>query len=196
MSPSNYETLPEGLPAPVDDGACRHLPGMRVPALALPSTAGRPVVLAALAHVAAPHSTPARCVGAGTDPVPARPRRTSPGPRGRRFSDVDARRAHRLASALDPGRAVSDLPLRDPALAARAPYRRRRPADHRLRDPLGAGPVVERRGPLVRLQHLDGQLRQLGAQPAVVDRVRAAGVDDLGSLPQPKSAGIADPGYN
>ena len=39
-------SLPEGLPVPVDDGACDHLVGMRVPAIALPSTAGRSVVLA------------------------------------------------------------------------------------------------------------------------------------------------------
>jgi peroxiredoxin len=40
------ESLPAGLPVPVDDGACDHLPGMTVPAMALPSTAGRSVVLA------------------------------------------------------------------------------------------------------------------------------------------------------
>jgi peroxiredoxin len=39
-------TLPADLPVPVDDGACDHLIGMRVPAIALPSTAGRDVVLA------------------------------------------------------------------------------------------------------------------------------------------------------
>jgi peroxiredoxin len=39
-------TLPPDLPAPVDDGACAHLPGMTVPAIALPSTAGRAVLLA------------------------------------------------------------------------------------------------------------------------------------------------------
>jgi peroxiredoxin len=33
--------LPAGLPAPVDDGAARHLPGRRLPALALPATDGR-----------------------------------------------------------------------------------------------------------------------------------------------------------
>lgn len=37
--------LPAGLPVPVDDGACDHLPGRDLPDLALPSTAGRPVPL-------------------------------------------------------------------------------------------------------------------------------------------------------
>jgi peroxiredoxin len=32
--------LPPDLPMPPDDGACRHLPGLRMPALALPGTAG------------------------------------------------------------------------------------------------------------------------------------------------------------
>jgi peroxiredoxin len=39
-------SLPEGLPVPVDDGACDHLVGTSVSAIALPSTAGRSVVLA------------------------------------------------------------------------------------------------------------------------------------------------------
>jgi peroxiredoxin len=39
-------TLPADLPVPVDDGACDHLVGMSVPAIALPSTAGGSVVLA------------------------------------------------------------------------------------------------------------------------------------------------------
>src|SRR2546423_2481366 len=34
--------LPADLPAPVDDGAAAHLPGMAVPPIALPSTDGRP----------------------------------------------------------------------------------------------------------------------------------------------------------
>jgi peroxiredoxin len=41
-------SLPADLPVPVDDGAARHLPGRRVPALALPSTAGRLLQLDAL----------------------------------------------------------------------------------------------------------------------------------------------------
>ncbi len=41
--------LPADLPVPADDGACDHLPGLRLPAIALPSTAGGTVDLAALA---------------------------------------------------------------------------------------------------------------------------------------------------
>jgi peroxiredoxin len=41
--------LPPGLPVPADDGAADHLPGMAVPALALPSTARTPIDLAAAA---------------------------------------------------------------------------------------------------------------------------------------------------
>jgi len=41
-------TLPAGLPVPVDDGAARHLPGRRMPAVMLPATSGPPVHLDAL----------------------------------------------------------------------------------------------------------------------------------------------------
>jgi hypothetical protein len=37
--------LPADLPVPVDDGGAAHLPGMRLPDLALPSAAGRLVNL-------------------------------------------------------------------------------------------------------------------------------------------------------
>jgi peroxiredoxin len=37
--------LPEGLPVPLDDGACAHLPGAAVPEVRLPSTAGGAVSL-------------------------------------------------------------------------------------------------------------------------------------------------------
>jgi peroxiredoxin len=40
--------LPTDLPVPVDDGAARHLAGMRLPPLALPATDGTEVDLAAL----------------------------------------------------------------------------------------------------------------------------------------------------
>jgi peroxiredoxin len=44
----NVYELPRDLPVPVDDGACAHLAGLTVPAVALPSTAGRRVDLGAL----------------------------------------------------------------------------------------------------------------------------------------------------
>lgn len=45
-SDSVYE-LPKDLPVPQDDGACAHLAGMRLPRVALASTGGRSVELAA-----------------------------------------------------------------------------------------------------------------------------------------------------
>jgi peroxiredoxin len=48
MSQQTDFPLPADLPRPVDDGACRHLTGMRLPHIILPSTAGRMVDLAAL----------------------------------------------------------------------------------------------------------------------------------------------------
>jgi len=41
--------LPADLPVPIDDGACEHLPGLALPALALRSTDGETVDLSALA---------------------------------------------------------------------------------------------------------------------------------------------------
>jgi peroxiredoxin len=43
--PQPFTQLPAGLPQPEDDGAADHLPGMRMPALVLPSTSGRSVAL-------------------------------------------------------------------------------------------------------------------------------------------------------
>jgi peroxiredoxin len=45
----NPAELPPDLPRPVDDGACDHLPGLVMPSIRLPSTAGRLVDLGALA---------------------------------------------------------------------------------------------------------------------------------------------------
>jgi peroxiredoxin len=39
-SKENIYALPEGLPEPQDDGACDHLPGLRLPPVSLRSTAG------------------------------------------------------------------------------------------------------------------------------------------------------------
>jgi peroxiredoxin len=44
----NIYQLPENLPVPIDDGACDHLAGMRVPSIPLKSTAGSVVDLATL----------------------------------------------------------------------------------------------------------------------------------------------------
>ncbi len=44
----NLHELPENVPVPTDDGACDHLPGTRLPSIALPSTSGGLVDLASL----------------------------------------------------------------------------------------------------------------------------------------------------
>ncbi len=44
----NYATLPDDLPAPLDDGACAHLPGTALPRLSLPSSDGSSIELGAL----------------------------------------------------------------------------------------------------------------------------------------------------
>jgi peroxiredoxin len=48
MEPRNLLDLPADLPVPIDDGACDHLPGMRLPSLALPATNGGMVDLSML----------------------------------------------------------------------------------------------------------------------------------------------------
>jgi peroxiredoxin len=47
---TDYTSLPDNLPAPVDDGAADHLPGAEVPAVALPSTLGGELDLAQAAR--------------------------------------------------------------------------------------------------------------------------------------------------
>ncbi len=46
--PRNLLDLPVDLPVPTDDGACAHLPGMRLPSIALPATDGAVVDLSIL----------------------------------------------------------------------------------------------------------------------------------------------------
>jgi peroxiredoxin len=62
--------LPAGLPVPVDDGAADHLPGMAVPSLVLPSTAGGPLDLAAAAAGVLVLSCYPRTGRPGEDPLP------------------------------------------------------------------------------------------------------------------------------
>lgn len=47
--PNDWQNLPSNLPEPVDDGACDHLEGTRLPSMALAATNGQTVDLAALA---------------------------------------------------------------------------------------------------------------------------------------------------
>jgi len=49
MSKIDPFELPEGLPVPEDDGACRHLTGARLPSESLPSTTGGAVGLSKIA---------------------------------------------------------------------------------------------------------------------------------------------------
>jgi hypothetical protein len=44
----NPNVLPPGIPVPQDDGAAKHLPGMKLPDLALRGTDGKAVNLSAL----------------------------------------------------------------------------------------------------------------------------------------------------
>ena len=46
QKPDSFMQLPANLPVPLDDGACDHLPGMKVPSIPLRSTKGRMVNLA------------------------------------------------------------------------------------------------------------------------------------------------------
>jgi peroxiredoxin len=46
---TDFHALPPDLPVPIDDGAADHLPGMRLPAFALPATSGGEVGLAVAA---------------------------------------------------------------------------------------------------------------------------------------------------
>lgn len=44
---NNLTEIPDDLPVPVDDGACDHLPGLKLPALRLPATSGQQIDLSA-----------------------------------------------------------------------------------------------------------------------------------------------------
>jgi peroxiredoxin len=69
QQPPNLNQLPPNLPRPTDDGGARHLQGMAIPDLALPSTANRQVNLS---HVTAPR------IVVYAYPMTGRPDRTLP----------------------------------------------------------------------------------------------------------------------
>jgi len=71
----NIYEIPQGLPEPEDDGACDHLPGMRLPAVSLMSTAGDPVNLSILRGTTVVYcypltGRPDRDLPAGWDDIP------------------------------------------------------------------------------------------------------------------------------
>lgn len=84
-------TLPPGLPVPLDDGACRHLPGRSVPKIGLPSTSGQEIFLSALrGHTVVfcfPRAAPDEPVPAGWDEIPGARGCT---PEACRFRDLHA----------------------------------------------------------------------------------------------------------
>lgn len=63
-----YLTLPDDLPAPVDDGAANHLPGMELPIIQLPATDGRIVDLSGLSGLAVVYVYPR--TGVPGEPLP------------------------------------------------------------------------------------------------------------------------------
>jgi peroxiredoxin len=71
----NLGELPKDLPVPVDDGACAHLPGLALPALALASTGGRSVHLDQLSGCVVLYcypmtGRPGRALPQGWDQIP------------------------------------------------------------------------------------------------------------------------------
>jgi peroxiredoxin len=68
-------SLPPDLPAPVDDGACRHLLGLEMPSIALPATDGRTIDLGALSartvvYIYPRTGVPGQPLPAGWDAIP------------------------------------------------------------------------------------------------------------------------------
>ena len=137
--PVDVGSLPADLPAPVDDGACDHLAGRRLPALALPSTQGGTVDLATLGEgrsviFAYPMTgRPGVALPDGWDAIP--------GARGCTPQNCAFRDLHR--SFLDQGAAVYALSTQTTAyqseMAARLhlPYTVLSDADFALTDALG-----------------------------------------------------------
>ncbi|MBB6310167.1 peroxiredoxin [Xanthobacter tagetidis] len=65
---TQFQSLPDGLPAPEDDGAAVHLPGLELPIIRLPATDGRVVDLSGLSGLAVVYVYPR--TGVPGEPLP------------------------------------------------------------------------------------------------------------------------------
>lgn len=66
---TSYDALPEGLPAPEDDGLAAHLPGLELPIIELPATDGRRIDLSGLSGRSVVYAYPR--TGVPGEPMPA-----------------------------------------------------------------------------------------------------------------------------
>ncbi|MFG1284941.1 peroxiredoxin [Xanthobacter autotrophicus] len=65
---TTYNSLPDSLPAPEDDGHAAHLPGLELPIIELPATDGRMIDLSALSGLAVVYAYPR--TGVPGEPLP------------------------------------------------------------------------------------------------------------------------------
>jgi peroxiredoxin len=133
MSAHDPTMLPPGLPVPVDDGAAGHLLGTRVPSVALPTTDGTDIDLAALAGTTVVYAYP-RTGEPGVDPLVA-DWDAIPGARGCTPESCGFRDHHAELAAL--GAAVLGLSTQDTGYQREAVDRLGLPfpllSDHELR---------------------------------------------------------------
>lgn len=92
--------LPPGLPVPADDGACDHMPGLRVPSLELEATIGGTIDLADLASTLAVLYVYPRAGQPGS-PAPPSEWNAIPGARGCTLQSCGFRDHHPELAALD-----------------------------------------------------------------------------------------------
>ena len=118
----DLHTLPPGLPIPVDDGACDHLPGMQLPPVPLRATTGEFVDLAALPGRTVVYCYP-RTGEPDKDPPPGW--NEIPGARGCTPQSCAYRDHHAELAAL--GARVFGLSTQDPAYQREAAERLRLP---------------------------------------------------------------------
>jgi peroxiredoxin len=102
-------TLPDDLPAPIDDGAAEHLAGMKLPGLELPATDGRLISLGALSGRAVVYAYP--WTGRPGEPLLTEDWDLIPGARGCTPETCGFRDHH--AELVDAGAAVFGLSTQD-----------------------------------------------------------------------------------